>query len=238
MSIEVNVLFDGPLPSTAALTRTMKELEFPLAIKRGAGTLEHHKGFLPMRLRRQDSGVEFDTFNERSAIEEIAGAEIDARFTRSANFRWGGDNDEMLAGLCAAAALAKLVNGIVLNEWDEQPLSAEAAIAQARETLQKTADQEARERRIPGTRPTDIKRYLAPLLRERSDLALIGRRLVIRPVRHLLRGAFLDRTGDKYSLRVISFINPLYFGDPHPGEIGFCDDTHDSRFSVWKPVKV
>jgi len=143
MSSEVNVLFDGPLPSAAALSRTIKELGFPLAIKRGAGTLEQHKGFLPMRLRRQDIGVEFDTFNERSAVEEIAGTDIDARFTRSANFRWGGDDDEMLAGLCAAAALAKLVNGIVLNESDEQPLSAEEAIAQARETLQTTADQHA-----------------------------------------------------------------------------------------------
>ena len=140
-----------------------------------------------MRLRRHDSGIEFDTFNERSAIEEIAGTDVDARFTRSANFRWGGNDDEMLAGVCVAAALAKLVNGIVLTEWDEHPLSAEQAIVQAREILQKTAEQQARDRAAGGTRPADIKRYLAPLLRERSDLALIGRRLVIRPVRHLLR---------------------------------------------------
>ena len=50
----------------------------------------------------------------------------------------------------------------------------------------------------PGTRPSDIKRYLKPLLQQRSDLVLVGRRLIIRPVRHLLRGAFLDRTSDKY----------------------------------------
>lgn len=49
----------------------------------------------------------------------------------------------------------------------------------------------------PGTRPADIKRYLKPILDQRDDLVLFGRRLVIRPVRHILRGVFFDRTGDR-----------------------------------------
>jgi hypothetical protein len=120
----------------------------------------------------------------------MTGANVDERFDRSANFRWGGDEDEMLATLCTSAALAKLVDGLVLNEWDDRPLTADEAIADARKHLDAVAKPP---RRQPGTRPADLKKYLKPLLEQRSDLALVGRMLVVRPVRHVLRGAFLDR---------------------------------------------
>src|SRR5882724_12144517 len=86
----------------------MADLGFPLTIT--AGSLEKQRGFMPMRLRREETGVEFDVFNDRAAVEELGGRDIDPRFERSANFRWGGDEEEMLAGLCAAAALVKLTN--------------------------------------------------------------------------------------------------------------------------------
>src|SRR6266536_925542 len=117
MSMEINVFFHGKLPDKRTLSRAMAELGFPLTIK--AGSLERQSGFMPMRLRREETGVEFDVFEGRAAveelvadIEELAGSDIDPSFERSANFRWGGDEDEMLAGLCAAAAFAKLVDGV------------------------------------------------------------------------------------------------------------------------------
>ena len=120
MSIEMHVLFRGKLPSKTALARTMKELGFPLTIATDVGSLETHRGYMPMRLRGEETGVEFDTFNSRADVEDITeGHDIDPRFNRSANFRWGGDEMEMLAGLCTAAALAKLVDGVVLD--DERP---------------------------------------------------------------------------------------------------------------------
>ena len=62
----------------------------------------------------------------------------------------------------------------------------------------------------PGTRPADLKRYLKPLLKQRSDLVLIGRLLLIRPVRHIVRGVFFARTGDKYKFEIVRYIRPLF----------------------------
>lgn len=77
MANEIHVLFGGPLPTKTALTRTMRELEFPLSLVRSTGSLEQQKGYMPMRLRREDTGVEFDVFDGRAAVEEVAGSGID-----------------------------------------------------------------------------------------------------------------------------------------------------------------
>jgi hypothetical protein len=229
MAAEMHVLFGGKLPGATALTRAMKELGFPLAIKPGVGSLERHSGFMPMRLRREDTGVEFDVFDDRADVEELAGEDFDPRFERSANFRWGSDEDEMLCAMCAAAALAKLVNGLVLEENEDRPLTPDEAIAFARKHLELVKPQPTQR----GTRPADIKRYLKPLLELRSDLVLVGRRLLIRPFRHLLRGAFLDRTGDKYMFRVWCYITPVYSASP--GSLGYGGDLSPVSSQVWQP---
>jgi hypothetical protein len=228
MAVEMHVFFRGKLPDKKALSRTMRELGFPLTV--AAGSLEQQRGFMPMRLRREESGVEFDVFDGRDSVEELAGKDIDPSLERSANFRWAGSEDEMLAGLCAAAALAKLVNGIVLEEQEGKLLSADGAIALARETLQTTLKPEDTQRR--GTRPTDVKRYLKPLLNQRGDLMLVGRSLVIRPVRHVLRGAFLDRSGSRYEFRLWAYLKPLW---SRPRGVGYLDYVHDGKWRVWQP---
>ena len=65
-------------------------------------------------------------------------------------------------------------------------------------------------KRDPGTRPTDLRRYLKPLLKVREDLLLIDRRLVIRPVRHLLRGVSFNRAGHPSGFYLRRTIRPLY----------------------------
>jgi hypothetical protein len=229
MSIEMHVFFRGKLPDKRALSRAMAELGFPLTI--AVGSLERQSGFMPMRLRREETGVEFDVFNERAAVEELAGGDIDPRFERSANFRWGGSKDEMLCGMCAAAVLARLVNGIVLDGEAGKLLSADEAIAQATQALQTTLKPEDTQQ--CGTRPADIKRYLKPLLKQRSDLVLIGRALLIRPVRHVLRGAFLDRTSDKYCFRIWAYLDPLW--SSRPTSLGYLNSVHDLMWKVWQP---
>jgi len=213
MSMEMHVLFQGKLPDKKALSQAMAEFGFPLTIK--AGSLERQRGFMPMRLRRDETGVEFDVFEGRAAVEEqvadiedIAASDIDPRFERSANFRWGGDADEMLAGLCAAAALAKLVDGVVFDGEAGNLLSVDEAVALAQDTLKATLKPKSAPRR--GTRPADIKRYLKPLLKQRSDLVVIDRMVLIRPVRHFLRGAFFDRTSDKYTFKILPYLKPLW----------------------------
>src|SRR5882757_3817054 len=170
MSSEINVFFRGKLPTKSTLTRAMKDLGFPFSVAPPGGSLEKQNGFMPMRFRRQETGVEFDVFNGRSDIEDVAGdqfGDVDASFDRSANFRWGGDETEMLAGLCAAAALAKLVNGVVLDDAEGVLLSVDDAIAFARNHLDAVKPPEKRR----GFSAADIKHYLKTLLKQRDDLA-------------------------------------------------------------------
>jgi len=228
VSIEIHVLFHGKLPSKAALTRCFKDLDFPLRFPPGSGSLEQHKGYLPMRLRGEESGVEFDTYDGRDAVVEIAGRETDPRFTRSANLRLGGDENELTVAQCFAAALARLVDGAVFDPEEAGVLTADDAIARARQLLKDTATKT----KFPGTRPADIKRYLKPLLQMRRDLVLVGRLLLIRPVRHLLRGVQLEPTSDKYTFKVRRYVVPLFSGRP----ARMWDDSLDpSAFCTWQP---
>ena len=56
--------------------------------------------------------------------------------------------------------------------------------------------------------------------------------LVVRPVRHLLRGVFFDRTGSKYAFRIWSFIKLLHTGAEG---IGYADDISTPAWQVWHP---
>jgi hypothetical protein len=229
MAVEVHVFFRGKLPTKSALNTAMKELGFPISIKPARGSLENQSGFMPMSLRRDEAGVEFDVFDGRANIEESGVEDVDPSYDRTASFRWGGDENEMLCGLCAAAALAKLVNGVVFDE--DNLMSTDAAIDAARKAL--GAPEKPKGTRQPGTRPADIKRYLKPLLELRSDLVLIDRLLLVRPVRHVLRGALLDRTSDKYSFRIWRYIKPLFGGNG--SGVGYGGDVHRALWQVWQP---
>jgi hypothetical protein len=232
MSMEMHVLFRGTLPGKAALARTIRDLGFPFLVLPLGGSLEQQTGFMPMRFRGEETGVEFDVFNSRTDVEDAAGDhidDVDPSFDRSANFRWGGDDIEMVAGMCAAAALAKLTNGIVIEEAEGLLLTPDEAASFARKHLEAVAQPQNKHR---GTRPADIKRYLKSLLKQRGDLALVGRLLVIRPVRHLLRGALLDRTSDKYSFRIWKYLKPAY---ADPRTVGYGDYIGVANCPVWQP---
>jgi hypothetical protein len=64
---------------------------------------------------------------------------------------------------------------------------------------------------------------------------LVGRHLIIRPVRHLLRGALLDRTSDKYEFRIRRYLTPLYAA---PSTVGYGDTIHEVMWEVWQPYFV
>ena len=125
MAMEAHVFFRGKLPSKTALARAMKELGFPLSIAPARGSLERQRGHMTMNLRQEETGVEFDVFEGRAAVEEIAAqdaAKVDPTFERSANFRWTGE-DETVAAWCAAAALAKMTNGVMFDDEEARLLS-------------------------------------------------------------------------------------------------------------------
>jgi hypothetical protein len=228
MAMEMHVLFRGPLPSKAALGRTIKELGFPLTIT-AKGSLDRQSGFMPMRLQREETGVEFDTFDGRDTVEELAGKEVDPSFDRVASFRWGGAEDEMLCAMCAAAALAKLTGGLVLEEVSGELMAADVSIRSAKEHLERTPMPRMKKR---GTRPGDFKRYLKPLLQTRSDLVLIGRTLLVRPIRHVLRGVLFEPSSiSKGSFYVWRYMAPLY--DPRRGDPS--DRIYDDLWDAWQP---
>ena len=185
----------------------MKELGFPFSITPSTGSLERQSGFMPMKRRGEETGVEFDVYSDHAAVEEFADVGVDAGFERRASLRWGGDFQEAVAGMSAAAALAKLMNGVVFDEAEDKLLSADDAIAVARKNLQELVKPE--DAKHPGTRPADLKRYLKPLLKQRSDLVLIGRLLIIRPVRHIVRGVFFDAYQRQVPVSDRRYIRPL-----------------------------
>jgi hypothetical protein len=227
MSMELHVFFRGSLPAVASLNAAMKELELPLSIK-SRGSLDRHEGFLPMTWRREETGVEFDVYSDRAALDEIRPAGVDPKLDRSANFRWGGDAIELLAAQSLAAAIAKLTNGIVIDPEGGGTLSLDELVADARRTGDELAQQEAKRPR--GTRPADLKHYLKPLLKERSDLVLRGRHLFIRPVKHLLRGVYFERSSDRYTVKIEMLPGPLWRPKDWPG-LG-----EEVRFEhVWQP---
>jgi hypothetical protein len=234
MASELHVMFRGALPHLKALSRQMAELGFPFKVRYAGGSMELQRGYMSIWFRRDEIGVEFDVFEGRAAVEELAGKEIDPRFDRSGNFRWSSDDDEMLAGHCAAAALAKLVDGVVFDEQDARLLSADEAVELARRILQTFLEQQ-RPRR-PAARPADLKRILKPLLKLRSDLALIDRFLVIRPVRHILRGVLFERTGDRYHFAINRLVRGLYYTDDDPAS-GWSGTIVGGAFeAVWQPL--
>jgi hypothetical protein len=207
MSMETHVFFRGMLPTKAALNRTMKELNFPFAIKPATGALDRQSGFMPMTLWDEDTGVEFDVYDGLDAIEEFSAHGIDGRFARRASFRWGGSAEECAAGLCTAAALARLVGGIVFDEAENRVLSVDDALGAAKQSLMGLPKRE-KGRRPRG--PTVIKRMLAPLLAKRSDLVLADGLLLIRPVRHLIRGVVFEWHDRGTRCTVLPYFRPLY----------------------------
>jgi hypothetical protein len=212
MSMETHVFFRGKLPSKAALSRAMKELGFPFAIKPATGSLEQESGYMPMLLRREETGVEFFVDSDHFVIEEFADVGVDQSFERMASFRWGGDFREAVAGMCAAAALAKLVDGVVFDEAESELLSIDGAVELAQKNLAHLP-KPARTEKPRG--PRGLKRMLAPLLEKRRDLVLANAFLIIRPVRHLIRGAHIQWHGPSMRYTIAPHIRPLY----QPGEL-------------------
>jgi hypothetical protein len=230
MSMEIHVFFRGKLPGTSALSRTLKELGFELAFVPPHYSLEGKRGHRPMLFRDEETGVEFQVSDGRKHIADRVAkkqlAKIDPAFDRCASFRFGSAEDEIMCGLCCAAALAKLVKGIVFEDEDGALWSIDQAIAEAKKLSGGFAK---KGNRRPGTQTSDIKRYLRPLLEKRDDLALVGRYIIIRPVRHIIRGALLDRTGNKYRFRIWRYVNALH--EHH--HLEFSNEL--GEFYVWQP---
>jgi hypothetical protein len=223
MGQRLYVLFDGKLPSKAALTRCFRELGFPLAFERGSSALEDFPGAVAMRLRGEETRV---NFYENGDFDELKSEEgFEARFTRCVVFSFFADPLASAIAICLATALAKLMNGAIFHSDEDGVVPLERAITWARHEIESTRQKVLR----PTTRQRDIRRYLKSLLKQRSDLALVGRSLLIRPVRHMLRYAYFEPTSDRYAFNVLRRCVPMYRGS------GMRDHVDHLKFEVWQP---
>jgi len=227
MATETHVLFDASLPTIKDINAELRLLGFPVRLQDGNGPLANHGGFLPATLRRQQSGCEFDVRSGPEAAADLEPPEARKPFSCCVSLRWASDEDEAIVGLCLAAALARLTKGIVLEEGSGEWQNAGKAVDYARQHLKAAGPR--RDPAEPGTRPADIKRYLKSLLAERDDLVLVGRRLLIRPVRHVLRGAFFESMGGRTRFRIWPYLHPLY---GHPESTGCLQPIHGSLWDV------
>ena len=182
MGQSVYVLFDGGLPSKAALTLCFEELGFPLAFKRGTSPLDDFPARILMRLRGEETGVNFCHFTDLDEFKSEEGFE--ARFTRGVEFNYFADSLAGTIAICLATALARLTNGAIFHSDEHGVVPLERALAWARDDVESTERQELAR---PTTRQQDVRPHLKSLLKQRSDLVLAGRSLFIRPVRHVLR---------------------------------------------------
>lgn len=227
MATEAHVLFDAALPTIKDINAELSGLGFPVRLQDGHDPLTNHGGFLPATLRRQQSGCEFDVRSGPDAADDLDPPDAAKPFSCCVSLRWASDEDEAGVGLCLAAALAKLTKGIVLEEFSGEWQNAGKAVDHARQHLKAAGGK--RGPAEPGARPADIKRYLKSLLAEGDDLVLVGRHLLIRPVRHVLRGALFDRTGERTRFCLWRYLNPLY---EHPGSVGYDQSIHCPLWDV------
>jgi hypothetical protein len=205
MGQTVYVLFDGELPSKAALARCFEELGFPLAFERDTSPLDAFPVQILMRLRGEETGVSFLHYTDLDGFRAEEGFE--ARFTRVAAFRFFADELASAIAICLGTAIAKLTDGAVFHSSERGAVPLERALGWARQQLEST---ERTEVARPTTRRQDLRPYLRSLLKQRSDLALSGRSLLIRPVRHVLRYAYFEPTFDRYVVRVLRKCVPLF----------------------------
>ncbi len=136
---EIEVWFHGNLPGKDALTQMFEQLGFPLSFQESAPRLAQHDGSLPMRLRGKEVAVELDTWDVRGIFEALTGKEFVPHHGNSASCGWSSSDGRTVA-LCLAAALARLNDGLVEGLQPDRRLTADEAIAIAREVLEQTED--------------------------------------------------------------------------------------------------
>jgi hypothetical protein len=201
MAEEVHVFFAGDVPSRTSLSAALRRLGWPFVIKRIEARLSDQSGYLPMTLRGEETGAELSFSTVDDDARQLV-PDLNAAMDRIAHLRWGASELEMAAALCLAAALADLTQGLVFEEAGGRSMSAVEAIPWAGQHFAAVKPVS----KSLGAREADLRRHLRPLLGLRKDLALVGRALVATPIRHVVRGAFLDRSSDRYEVVIRPYL--------------------------------
>jgi len=82
------------------------------------------------------------------------------------------------------------------------------------------------------TTVAQVKHVARPLLERNSDLALVGRLIVIKPVHHVLRGVYIDRSLDPSTFTPTWFVCLLFARDARIG-FGWGDRLYNQAHGPW-----
>ena len=117
MAMELFVFSDRRLETIAEWNAALSELGFDVVIEESRKVAEL-RGSQPTKLRGRDVWVEYDHFDpaEFFAEQDYVKKERDWKYLLA--FRWGSDVYAHPAVFMAAAAYAKAIDGVVLDEWE------------------------------------------------------------------------------------------------------------------------
>lgn len=136
MSIELHIfLDDSRVPSPEAWQRAIDQLGFP-AVLDPSLDLRKDTGFIPTTYDGKTTG--FELYLEPAATVLSAYASITPSVgerDKCVTFRWGSDLTECAAAMSAAAALAKLTDGIYFYPDDDLLYDPDEAIEATRRDL-------------------------------------------------------------------------------------------------------
>ncbi|SRR5581483_5173 len=136
MSIDLHIfLSDSRVPDRATWQKAIEDLGFATILDANFD-VRHDTGFRPATYEGQETGFEFTLGAAADVLPTYphVAARVGAR-DKCATFIWGGELTEMCAALSAAAALAKLADGIYFYPDDDIIYTADEAVEAVRRDL-------------------------------------------------------------------------------------------------------
>jgi hypothetical protein len=133
MSIELHILLhDDRVPDRDAWQREIERLAFPSVLD-PSFNVRADTGFVPGTFRERVGGFEFHLTPVMDVLSSYPHIEPQIKGRNAcATFRWGGRLDECGSAMCAAAALAKIADGVYFYPDDDILLSSEDAVGATR----------------------------------------------------------------------------------------------------------
>lgn len=116
MAMELFVFSDRRPETVAEWNAALADIGFDVVID--AQRIADLSGYQPTRLRGRDVWIEYDHFDPNEFFKEQDYARQDRSWKYLLAFRFGGDFYALAAVLMAAAAYAKITDGVVLDEYE------------------------------------------------------------------------------------------------------------------------
>ena len=132
MSIEISVLSDRQLASTAEWQQAIEAEGFPLRLDQTV-KLDEASGFFPAHFGEKLTGFECSHDDAAEMIDSYSDIDFGRRWAHALGLRLGGDYDELRAAFMAATAYARATGGVVWDGESGEVMSPDRAAEEARQ---------------------------------------------------------------------------------------------------------